>query len=71
MSLARVCDRCGKTATEYFYSISSKKCSFEKWSFGKFNCEDDISYSDKNYYELCSECMDKFKNFISYSQLGE
>ena len=59
MALARVCDRCGKTTTKYFYGIS-----VEKYSFRKCKCKDYIDCSDKRCYELCSECMDKFKKFI-------
>ena len=59
MAVARVCDICGKTTTKYFYSISVEKCLFFKHD--RENC---IDYSDKSNYELCPECMNKFKNFI-------
>lgn len=59
MALARVCDRCGKTATKYFYGIS-----VEKYSFKKIGHKDCINGSDRRCYELCPECMDTFKIFI-------
>lgn len=59
MALARICDKCGKTAPKYFYGISVKK-----YSFNKYEREDYIACLDKSYYELCPECMDRFKNFI-------
>ena len=59
MALARVCDRCGKTSTKYFYIIST-----EKYSFIKITGRNYTEGSNKHRYELCPECMDKFKNFI-------
>ena len=60
-AIAMKCDRCGKFCEYYTEHITSKETN-EANEFTLINMYD--MYSDRKAYDLCPECMRKFKKFL-------
>lgn len=56
MAKARLCDRCGTTVTDYFYSFAIYKVYVQN--------NNRYDTHDIKYFELCTDCLKELKNFI-------